>query len=197
MSDTHVYRVLLVDDQMLVRQGLKSLLSLSPEIEVVHDVCDGVEATEWLKVHQQDIDVVLLDIRMPKMNGIETLNAMRREDIETPVLILTTFNDHELLIDALKAGAKGYLLKDVELETLVSGIQRVVRGESMIQPSITTHLLSGLKDMKSDFASFEQPEPLSVKEIEILRLMASGCSNKEIATALFKSEGTVKNQVST
>ncbi|RTE85585.1 MULTISPECIES: response regulator transcription factor [Gammaproteobacteria] len=191
------YRVLLVDDQKLVRQGLKSLLSLSPEIDVIHDVPDGTEALEWLREHSSSVDVILLDIRMPKLNGIETLQAMHSEGIHIPTLILTTFDDHELLLDALKAGAKGYLLKDVELETLVNGIERVFHGESMIQPSITTQLLSGLSNLKSEFDAFEQPEPLSVKEVEILRLMAAGCSNKEIAEALFKSEGTVKNQVST
>lgn len=190
------HRVMLVDDQKLIRQGLASLLSLSAHIEVAHEAADGEEAFAWVKAHGSDIDIILLDLRMPKMNGIQLLQAMRAENIKIPVLILTTFDDHNMLLEALKAGARGYLLKDVELEMLVSGIERIVAGESMIQPTITTSLLNGLQGLHSEFEAFAAPEALSAKELEILRLIAAGCSNKEIADALFKSEGTVKNQVS-
>ncbi|RUO23676.1 DNA-binding response regulator [Aliidiomarina iranensis] len=187
---------MLVDDQKLIRQGLASLLSLSAHIEVAHEAADGEEALARAKAHGSDIDIILLDLRMPKMNGIELLQAMRTDNIKIPVLILTTFDDHNMLLDALKAGARGYLLKDVELEMLVSGIERIIAGESMIQPTITTSLLNGLQGLHSEFEAFDTPEALSPKELEILRLIAAGCSNKEIAEALFKSEGTVKNQVS-
>ncbi|CUS48303.1 MAG: two component signal transduction system LuxR family response reguator [Idiomarinaceae bacterium HL-53] len=193
---TEIHRVMLVDDQKLIRQGLASLLSLSEHIQVVQEAADGEEALTWIKAHGGQVDIVLLDLRMPKMNGIELLQAMRAANISIPVLILTTFDDHHMLIKALKAGARGYLLKDVELETLVNGIDRVVAGESMIQPTITTSLMNGLQGLHSEFEAFDTPEELSTKELEILRLIAAGCSNKEIAEALFKSEGTVKNQVS-
>lgn len=196
-SQVSKHRVLLVDDQQLIRQGLASLLALSAQVEVVGQAADGVQALDWLHTHQGGADVVLLDLRMPRLDGIETLSAMRAQALDVPVLILTTFDDHSMLMDALKAGARGYLLKDVALETLVEGIARVHAGESMIQPAITTSLLQGLQGLKSEFEVYDKPEPLSTRETEVLRLIAAGCSNKEIAQALFKSEGTVKNQVST
>jgi len=192
----NIHKVLLVDDQKLIRQGLASLLALAEHIEVVHEAGDGEAALDWLQHHAAQVDLVLLDLRMPRMNGIELLQAMKTQNIQVPALILTTFDDHNMLIEALKAGARGYLLKDVELETLVNAISQVVAGESMIQPAITTSLLHALQGLHSEFESFTTPEPLSTKELEILRLIAAGCSNKEIAGVLFKSEGTVKNQVS-
>lgn len=189
-------RLLLVDDQQLLRQGIASLLGLSARVELVAEAADGAQALDWLMANPDGADVILMDIRMPRMDGIQTLTAMSEQGITTPVIILTTFDDHELLIRALKAGAKGYLLKDVSLENLVAGIEAVYRGETLIQPAITSTLVDSLKGLKSGFEQYQQPEALSDKELEILRLMAAGCSNKEIAQSLFKSEGTVKNQVS-
>jgi DNA-binding NarL/FixJ family response regulator len=189
-------KLLLVDDQQLLRQGIASLLGLSDKVQLVAQANDGEQALNWLQAHPDSADVVLMDIRMPKMNGIQALTAMAESGITLPVIILTTFDDHELLLQALKAGAKGYLLKDVSLENLIGGIEAVYRGETLIQPAITSTLMDSLKGLKSDFEHYQQPETLSDKELEILRLMAAGCSNKEIAQSLFKSEGTVKNQVS-
>lgn len=188
--------VMLVDDQTLVREGIKSLLNLSPEINIVAEASDGKAALKCIDEHNPD--VVLMDIRMPVMTGIEAVRQLNAEssNVAPPVIMLTTFDDHQLILDALQAGAKGYLLKDVSLETLVSGIQTVHRGETLIQPVITERVLSGIKSHPSAFESVEKPEELSKKEVEILRLMAAGCSNKEIADAMFKSSGTVKNQVS-
>ncbi|WP_088329893.1 response regulator transcription factor [Lacimicrobium sp. SS2-24] len=188
--------LLLVDDQQLLRQGIASLLGLSDKVKLVAQANDGEQALSWLQEHPHQADVILMDIRMPRMDGIQALNAMSEQGISTPVIILTTFDDHELLLKALKAGAKGYLLKDVSLENLIAGIETVHRGETLIQPAITSTLMDSLKGLKSDFEHYQQPEALSDKEREILRLMAAGCSNKEIAQSLFKSEGTVKNQVS-
>ncbi|AWL12864.1 Chemotaxis response regulator protein-glutamate methylesterase of group 1 operon [Saliniradius amylolyticus] len=187
-------RVMLVDDQMLIRQGIAGLLALSEQVSVVAQVDSGEAALATLKKTQ--VDVILMDIRMPKMDGIDTLTALRKSGDTTPVIMLTTFNDHELVMNAIKAGASGYLLKDVSLDTLVEGIERVHKGETLIQPVVSEQILQGLKGMRRDFESYERPEALSDKEVETLRLMAAGCSNKEIAEALFKSEGTVKNQVS-
>ncbi|GAB54610.1 two-component system regulatory protein [Glaciecola punicea ACAM 611] len=189
-------RVLLVDDQTLVRHGIKSLLGLSPFINVVGEAENGVAALAFLDHNSALVDVVLMDIRMPKLNGIEALIAMREKQIKTPVIMLTTFDDHESLMQAIKSGAKGYLLKDVSLETLVLSIETVHNGDTLIQPAITERLIAGLQGIKGEFESAKLPEPLSKRETEILRLMAAGCSNKEMADSLCKSQGTIKNQVS-
>ena len=187
-------RVVLVEDQMLVRQGIRSLLALDSSVEVVAECDDGAQVVNTLTATSADI--VLMDIRMPEMTGIDALRAMRDHNIDTPVIMLTTFDDHDLVTQAMQSGAKGYLLKDVSLETLISAIKSVVNGETLIQPSVTEKVLKGLQGLEVNFESFEQPETLSPKEIEILRLVAAGYSNKEISEAMFKSTGTVKNQVS-
>ncbi|GBL04877.1 response regulator transcription factor [Glaciecola sp. KUL10] len=188
--------VLLVDDQTLVRQGIQSLLSLADSIEVVAQANDGQEAFDYLKANATSIDVVLMDIRMPNVNGIEALKLIKEHQLDIPVVMLTTFDDHESVIQAIQAGAKGYLLKDVSLETLVEAIETVHKGETLIQPAITERLIKGLQGVKGDFEASDLPEKLSTRETEILRLMAAGCSNREMAESLFKSEGTIKNQVS-
>lgn len=187
-------KVMVVDDQMLVREGIKSLLSLSDKIHVVAEAADGQQALEVIKEHMPD--VVLMDIRMPITNGIEAVTQVNQWQNQPPIIMLTTFDDHQLVLEAMHAGAKGYLLKDVSLETLVEAIETVQAGETLIQPGITERVLQGLQGKQNEFESLEKPEPLSPKEVEILRLMAAGCSNREISQAMFKSEGTVKNQVS-
>lgn len=188
-------KVLLVDDQTLVRQGIESLLSLSDKVEVIAQASDGSEVVDAINVHQPD--VILLDIRMPKQDGIATLSELKSLNIEIPVIILTTFDDHDVVLRGLALGAKGYLLKDVSLEVLVDGIVRVHQGETLIKPVLSDTVLKGLGNLNVEFDSLEKPEELSARETEVLRLMAGGYSNKEIAKAMFKSEGTIKNQVST
>ena len=188
-------RVLLVEDQMLVRQGITSLLALDESVYVVGECEDGSQLIDTLK--RVSCDVILMDIRMPKMSGIDALNALKESDIGIPVLMLTTFDDHSLVSGAINAGARGYLLKDVSLETLVDAIKTVERGETLIQPAVTEKVLKGLQGLSVTFESFDMPESLSTKELEILRLVAAGYSNKEIADTIHKSTGTVKNQVST
>ncbi|MCC2618045.1 response regulator transcription factor [Aestuariibacter halophilus] len=187
-------RVMLVDDQALVRGGICSLLSLAESIDVVAQAGDGQQALEQLAA--ADVDVILMDIRMPVMDGIETVKALQQQAGAPPVIMLTTFDDHQLVLDAIQAGAKGYLLKDVSLETLVDSIKQVAEGSTLIQPAITERVLQGLRNPEVTSAA-PAIEPLSEKEKGVLRLMASGYSNREIAQATFKSEGTVKNQVST
>ena len=187
-------KVLLVDDQTLVREGIKSLLSLSDNLQVVGEATDGDEVCQ--AVIDQKPDVILMDIRMPRMSGVEALRAMQKNGLTQPVIMLTTFDDHKLVLEAVQAGARGYLLKDVSLETLVAAIETVYQGKTLIQPAVTEKILQGLQGMQQQFESYEAPEPLTDAERKILRLMAAGCSNKEIAEALFKSEGTIKNQVS-
>ena len=189
--------ILLVDDQTLVRQGIKSLLGLSDKLTVVAEASDGQAALDYLEsAKDKSIDLILMDIRMPNLDGIETLGQLNQKGSNIPVIMLTTFDDHESVMKALQTSAKGYLLKDVSLETLVNAIETVHQGNTLIQPAITEKLLEGLRGVKGKFEASEIPEPLSTREIEILRLMAAGCSNREMAQSLFKSEGTIKNQVS-
>ena len=187
-------RLVLVEDQMLVREGIKSLLGLDDSVEVVGEYENGQQLID--SENGSNCDVILMDIRMPKLSGIDTLLALSEKGIKTPVLMLTTFDDHELVNGAMRAGAKGYLLKDVSLETLVDTITQIKNGKTLIQPAVTEKVLQGLKGLNVEFESFENPEPLTEKEVEILRLIAAGYSNKEIADAMFKSTGTIKNQVS-
>jgi DNA-binding NarL/FixJ family response regulator len=188
--------ILLVDDQTLVRHGINSLLGLASNMNVVAQAENGQVAIDILQDNKHAIDIVLMDIRMPVLNGIETLRCMHGQQINIPVIMLTTFDDHESVMQAIQAGAKGYLLKDVSLETLVQSIETVHKGDTLIQPAITERLIQGLQGIKGEFESADLPEPLSKRETEILRLMAAGCSNKEMAESLFKSQGTIKNQVS-
>lgn len=185
---------MLAEDQTLVREGLRNLLQLSDNIEVVGEVSDGSEVLDGLKQYQPD--VLLTDLRMPKMTGIDALRAMQENDVTTPAIILTTFDDHQLVLEGMRAGARGYLLKDVSLESLVNAIEKVHAGETLVQPAITERILKGLSTMATKEEGAELQEELSPKELEVLRLMAGGYSNREISTAIHKSEGTVKNQVS-
>lgn len=187
-------RVMLVDDQNLVRKGVRSLLELSPDIEVVAEAADGAEAIRLLP----DIkpDVMLLDMRMPGMSGIEVLRTLANNNAVPPTIILTTFDDDELVLAGIKAGARGYLLKDVSLEDLVGAVKTVAEGGSIVKPAVTQRLLKGLENLQTEFSSLDRPDPLTERETGILRLMAGGYSNKEIANSLGVAEGTIKNHVS-
>lgn len=188
--------VMLVDDQMLVREGIKSLLALSPEINVVAQASDGAQVVDTLQSSSASVEVILMDIRMPGVSGIDALGLLQTAGITTPVIMLTTFDDHQSVMLAIQRGAKGYLLKDVSLETLVEGIKAVNQGKTLIQPAITERIVQGLKGLNLPTEELKPLPELSDKEAEILRLMACGYSNKEISDVMFKSEGTVKNQVS-
>ncbi len=186
--------VYLVDDQNLVRQGVRALLELAEGINVIGEAEGGKTAIENIPIIKPD--VVLLDMRMPTISGLDVLKQLNKQDQLPPTIILTTFDDDDWVLAGIKAGAKGYLLKDVPLEDLVDGIKKVANGETLVRPQITKKIISGVEDLKNDFMSFEIPDPLTTRETEILRLMAGGHSNKEIANSLFVAEGTVKNHVS-
>lgn len=194
MSKEEIIKVCLVDDQTLVRQGIRSLLELSDSIRVVAEAGDGAQAVETIP--RVKPDVVLLDMRMPGMSGLDVLNALAGANHLPPTIILTTFDDDQLVLAGLKAGARGYLLKDVSLDQLVDAVKTVAGGGSLVAPVVTQRLLSGLERMHNDFVSLDRPDPLTERETEILRLMAGGYSNKEIANSLGVAEGTVKNHVS-
>jgi DNA-binding NarL/FixJ family response regulator len=193
-------RVVLVDDQTLVREGIRSLLALTDEVDVVAEAADGDEALEVLgdldTPGGDGADVLLLDLRMPRRDGIATIEALRARGSELPVLVLTTFDDDELAISAIRAGARGYLLKDVTLEQLVGAIRTVAAGGSVVQPGLTDRLLRAVSDRPTNVTGFDRPEPLTEREVEVLRLVAAGYSNREIASALHLATGTVKNHVS-
>lgn len=185
-------RVLLVDDQNLVREGLKSLIQISGTMDVVAEADDGDVVISEL--HQHEPDVLLLDIRMPRMSGLEVLKQMQQQRIHTPCLILTTFDDHDLVLECIQFGAKGYLRKDVRFDTLKSAITSLAHGDTWYQPSAICHLEHVQKDVSSQ--PNERIPQLTSRETQVLRLVAAGYSNVEIATALCKSKGTVRNQVS-
>lgn len=191
-------RVLIADDQMLMRQGLETLLELEPDLQVVGQASDGAEAVEL--VEQLKPHVVLMDVRMPRMNGVDATRQIRARAPETQVIILTTFDDDEYVFEGLRAGAMGYLLKDVSAEDLTDAIRRVARGEALIQPSIARKVVSEFARLgapeKKTAAHSELLDPLSERELEILKLLAQGMSNREIAETLFITEGTAKNHVS-
>ena len=187
-------RVCLVEDQNLVRQGIQTLLDLVEDIDVVAEARDGEEAIRIIP--EVKPDVVLLDMHLPKRNGLDVLKELRRSESLPPTLILTTFDEDKFVIGGLQAGAKGYLLKDVSLDQLTGAIRTLASGGTMVQPAITQRLLDNVDRIRCDFQSIENPEPLTGREIEILRLVARGYNNREIAEGLSITEGTVKNYVS-
>jgi RNA polymerase sigma factor (sigma-70 family) len=187
-------RIFLVDDQTLVRKGVRSLLSLLPDIEVVGEAVDGAEALALIPAAQPD--VVLLDVRMPGADGVEVLRRLADPARPPRFILLTTFDDAEALIEGCKAGASGFLLKDVSLEELAGAIRAVAEGRSVHQPSITETLSRNLRRRQAAHATDGAAEALSARERDVVRLMAGGLSNREIGEILGLTEGTVKNHVS-
>lgn len=187
-------RVALVDDQTLVRKGIRGLLETTEDIRVVAEASDGEEGVRVIA--ETAPDVVLLDVRMPKRNGVEVLRDARLADRLPATILLTTFDDDAVLLEGIRAGARGFLLKDVSFERLTDSIRAVARGESLILPAVTERVLKGLEHVRRDFESLERPDPLTRREAEVLRLMAGGYSNREIARALNTTEGTIKNHTS-
>jgi DNA-binding NarL/FixJ family response regulator len=188
-------RVLLVDDQALFREALATLLEVRPEIEVVGEAANGAEAIDKVAILRPH--VVLMDLHMPVLDGIAAARRLRVEQPDTRVLALTTFDDDEDVFAALRAGAVGYLLKDVTSDRLVEALLAAARGESVLQPSVAARVVARFAELPDDVPPRPQPlvVPLSERELEVLRLLADGGSNREIASALFLAEGTVKNHV--
>ena len=190
-----VIRVILADDQALFREGLRTLLSTRPELEVVGEAANGLQAVGLVERVQPD--VVLMDLQMPVMDGIAATAHIRQHSPAVPVLVLTTFDDDANLFGALRAGAAGYLLKDVSSETLLAAITAAARGEAFLQSTVTGRVVAAFaRLMESGGPRAEALVlPLSPREREILSLLGTGASNKEIADRLCLAEGTVKNHV--
>jgi DNA-binding NarL/FixJ family response regulator len=184
--------IFLVEDHTLVREGLRQLLALAPDLALVGEAEDGEAAVE--AIPRSRPDVVLLDIRLPKLNGLEVLQALGRAGALPPTLVLTTFDDDELLFEAIRAGARGYLLKDVRFDVLVRAIHTVSEGGTLFSV-LAERAVRSLAQPKRSFPSAELPDALTPREVDVLRLFAAGYSNREIARALGLAEGTVKNHV--
>jgi DNA-binding NarL/FixJ family response regulator len=189
-------RLLLVDDQRLMRDGLRTILELEEDLAVVAEAENGLQAIERYREHQPD--VVLMDIRMPEMDGVEATTRLQGEWPDSLIIILTTFDDDKYIFEALRAGALGYLLKDVSGEELAAAIRTVQQGGALIEPSVARKMVAEFARLTPE--SYTGPEaliePLSEREEEILRLLAQGLSNKEIALRIHLAEGTVKNYIS-
>jgi DNA-binding NarL/FixJ family response regulator len=186
-------KVIICDDQAIVRDGLAMLLKLEKDIEIVGTATDGSEAMDL--VSQKEPDLILMDLKMPVLNGVEAIRQIKASHPRVKILVLTTYDDDEWVFDAVRAGASGYLLKDTPRDELVAAIRGTVAGKSYVDPSVAGKLL--------DLASSHQTGPTNIiaekltdREIQILHLIAKGLSNTVIADRLFLSEGTVRNHVS-
>jgi DNA-binding NarL/FixJ family response regulator len=194
MSAAAVIRVCLIEDQNLVREGLESLIHLTPDIRVIATAADGRQALEV--VEKLAPDLLLLDLRMPCMDGLDFLRHLNAQyPAPPPAIILTTFDDDASVLEGLRLGAKGYLLKDVSFSRLTEAIRTVAGGGTLVSPAVTERLLRGFQALPASAGGW-MAEGLTEREIEILRLMTGGFSNREIASALSVVEGTVKNHVS-
>jgi DNA-binding NarL/FixJ family response regulator len=199
VSDTRPIRVLLVDDQRLMREGLRTLLELHADLHVVGEAGDGHEAVQLVAERQPD--VVLMDLRMPRLDGVAATRRIKARWPDVQVLVLTTFDDDELVFQSIEAGASGYLLKDVGSDGLADAVRAASRGEAPLQPSVARKILGRLRSAPVSGAPAAPldglpDEALTERELAILRLLGQGASNRQIADALVLTEGTVKNYIS-
>lgn len=195
-------RVLLVDDQVLMRQGLRKLLEVEDGIEVVGEATDGISAL--VAVPHDRPDVALVDARMPRMDGVELIRRLTARHPQVAALVLSTFDEDDYILGAIRAGARGYLLKDCSPDELVAGIRKAYAGETVLGGPAAARVVAALRAQRQptqetagrDPARFPGAELLSPRELEVARMIVDGASNREIAARLFITEGTVKNHVS-
>ncbi|WP_242303117.1 response regulator transcription factor [Bacillus cereus group sp. BfR-BA-01495] len=184
-------KILIADDNSFIREGMKIILNTYEEFEVVDTVNDGKEAVEYCK--KNDVDIALLDVRMPNMNGVEATKFIC-EETKTKPLILTTFDDDEYILDAVKNGAKGYLLKNNDLERIRDAIKGVYNGQTVMQDVVLDKIKSNLMESKEEECKIDK-SLFTERELSIIALIAKGFSNKEISKQLFISEGTIANYI--
>lgn len=192
-------RVVIADDMQIIREGIKMMLSLDDEIKVVGECANGRELLELLQASLPD--VVLMDIKMPVIDGVEATRLVKKKYENIKVLILTTFNDDEYIFEALKNGASGYMLKDAKSDELSKGIKTVYAGKTLLHPDVATKLVDAFNILKEEkdkeiLPINENLKTLTPRELELAKLIGNGKSNKEISSELYISEGTVKNYVS-
>ncbi len=186
-------KIIICDDQALIRDGLEMLLKLEKDVEVVGQAQDGAEAVEQVAQHQPDL--VLMDLKMPGMNGIEATRQIRTHYPAVKVLVLTTYDDDEWVYDAVRAGASGYLLKDMPREEVIKAVRGTVEGKAFVDPAVAGKLLGQVAEQQTQPATLIT-DKLTGREVDVLRLLAQGLTNTDIATRLHLSEGTVRNHVS-
>lgn len=186
-------KILLCDDQAVIRDGLEMLLNLEEDFQVVGAAQDGAEAVELAA--QKQPDLILMDLKMPVMNGIEATREIRVKFPGIKILVLTTYNDDEWVFDAIRAGASGYLLKDTPRQKIVEAIRGTMEGKSFVDPAVAGKLLSQVASKQTQPTSI-LADKLTGRELDVLRLIAKGINNSEIAARLHLSEGTVRNHVS-
>ncbi len=187
-------KVLIVDDQALIREGLNMILSLYEEIHIVGETTNGEEAIKFVK--EKEIDVILMDIRMPTMDGVEATKLIKEKHPHIKILILTTFNEDEYIFQGLNNGADGYILKDVNSLELVKNIKSVYKGDTLLNGEVAKTIAKAMKEKKDSRNKENMLKELTPREMEIAKLIGQGKSNKEISEILYITEGTVKNHVS-
>ena len=186
-------KILIVDDHEVVRDGLSVMLRRQEDFAVMGEAHNGLEAVE--KARELDPDVILMDLRMPELDGVEAMRRIREQDPDVEFIVLTTYDTDEYIFDAIEAGAKGYLLKDTSREDLFKAVRGVHQGESLIQPGVVSRVLDRFAQLSRRSGQGGEPQALSDREVEVLRLMARGSANKQIAADLSISESTVKTHV--
>lgn len=189
-------KVVIADDHLLFRQGLSQLISLENDIEVTKEFANGQELVDSLEYSKDLPDIAILDINMPVLDGISTIKRLKQKEIDVKVIFVTFHTEKEYIIETMKLGAKGYILKDADSDVLVDAIREVYKGNIYIQPNIGNEFVADDEFNDDIISRIENPDGLTNREIEVLRLIAQGMINKEIATKLFISEKTVKNHVS-
>jgi DNA-binding NarL/FixJ family response regulator len=187
-------RLLIVEDETLFRLGLQTLLTLNPNLTVVGQAVNGHEAIGLVESLRPDL--ILMDVNLPVLSGVGALKALREQGNHTPIILLSTFDEEDAFLQGMRAGASAFLRKDVSLADLTAAIEAAMRGERTFRPAITQKTNQRLAEMKPVFDSLDLPDPMTKREVEVLRLLASGLSNKEIADALGTGDATIKSHVS-